>query len=121
MESNDIELEVIMHQAIYEELMRVAKGQRLTNYGDIAPLARLDMRNPVDRNEIGRILDEISNAEHQQSRPLLSAVVVQKEFNIPGKGFFALARRLDLYSGHDDLSDVAFWASEVTKVHAAWR
>ncbi len=35
-----------MHQAIYEELQRVAKAQRVTAYSEIAPLAGLDMANP---------------------------------------------------------------------------
>ncbi len=107
-----------MHQAIYDELKRVAKTQGTTTYGAIAPLAGLDMSNPADRNEIARILGEISTHEDNQGRPMLSAVVVLQEINMPGRGFFTLARDLGLYSGHDDL---AFFSREVAQVHAAWK
>ena len=65
-------------EAIYQELLLVAKGSNLTNYSDIAPLAGLDMGLPPDRNSMASILDEISRSEHENGRPLLSAVVVLK-------------------------------------------
>ena len=107
-----------MHQAIYEQLKRIAKVQTTTTYTEIAPLAGLVMCNPTDRNEIARILGEISTYEHSQGRPLLSAVVILQDKNIPGQGFFTLARELGLYSGGDDLS---FFCRELVKVHETWK
>ena len=104
-------------QAIYEELLNVAKCGGTTNYSCIAPLAKLDMASPADRNLIAGILDSISRAEHQAGRPLLSAVVVLKDENIPGGGFFELAKRLGLYGGNDD---VQYWVKEVRRVHDHW-
>ena len=89
--------------AIREELLRVAKIGSYINYSDVAPLAGLDMDLPHDRNEIADILDGISQAEHDAGRPLLSAVVIRRDKNKPGRGFFVLARRLGLYRGGDDL------------------
>lgn len=107
-----------MHQAIYDELRKVAREQRTTTYGDIAPLAQLDMENPYHRTEIARLLGEISTHEHELGRPLLSAVVIGKDTNIPGQGFFTLARELGRYSGDDD---VAFFARELSRVFGAWK
>jgi len=86
-----------LHPAIYNELKRVAQRQDVTTYGRIAPLAGLDMGNPDHRNEIAIILGEISRHEHEHSRPLLSAVVILEGDSLPGKGFFTLARELELY------------------------
>ena len=104
--------------AIYDELRRVAKDGGITRYSDVAPLANLDMDSPEDRNRIADILDEISRCEYADGKPLLSAVVIRKDTNIPGRGFFELAKSLRL-PGVDD--DVLFWVKEVQRVHDYWR
>ena len=55
----------MLHEPIYEELKRVANHQEMTNYSAIAPLAGLDMDNPVHRDEMCQILGKISTYEHQ--------------------------------------------------------
>jgi len=80
-------------------------------------MAGLDMSNPADRNEIARILGEISTYEHEQGHPMLSAVVVLHDSNLPGTGFFTLARELGKFDGADDL---AFFAGELHRVHDHW-
>jgi len=111
-----------MHEAIYEELKRVASAETVAYYGQIAPLADLDMSRADDRNEISQILDEISAHEHSLGRPLLSAVVVhapgEGSGGLPGSGFFKLARRLGVQRGQDN---VTFFARELIRVHDAWR
>ncbi len=110
-----------MNRVVYERLQEVARNQSLTAYEDVAALANLDMHFAHDRDEISRILDEISTFEHSQGRPLLSAIVVHKErenFGIPGKGFFTMARRLKrLHPGEDEKN---FWRGEVSRVHREW-
>jgi hypothetical protein len=107
-----------MHQAIYAELQRVAREQSQTTYSDIAPLAGLNMESPADRNAIADILREISTFEHDNNRPLLSVVVLHRDNNMPGDGFFKLARTLGVYSGKDDLT---FFIRELRRVHDYWR
>jgi hypothetical protein len=107
-----------MHQAIYEELKRVAQAGSYTTYSDIAPLARLNMDNQSDRNKMGEILGEISVYEHQQDRPLLSVVVIHRDDNMPGLGFFNLARELGVYKGKDDFE---FFIAELRRVHDHWK
>ena len=104
-------------QDIHEELLRVAKTSGYVNYSDVAPLAGLNMELAHDRNQIARILDGISQSEHDAGRPLLSAVVVRKDENMPGNGFFTLAKRLGLHTEGDNLD---FWLAELRRVHDYW-
>lgn len=109
-----------LHHGIYEELIRVARAGQVTYYSNIAPMAGLDMSNPVDRNEIATILFRISSYEHQLGNPMLSAVVVLKEQNSPGKGFFTLAAELALYSGTTSDDEDEFLIEELNRVHSHW-
>ena len=106
-------------KAIYEKIKRVAKKGEYVNYGDIAPLVGLDMEMPGDRIRIGAILDCINRVEHRAGRPLLSAVVILKDENKPGMGFFDLAKELRRQSSNED--DLLFWIEELIRVHAHWR
>jgi len=102
---------------IYERLKEVARaGQKIT-YGEIAPIADLDMSNPADRSEIAAILGRICSREHHEDRPLLSAVVVRSDTGYPGKGFFKLAQDLGIYDGSDDW---AFFERQLARVHEYW-
>ena len=107
-----------MHEQIYNKLKAVARAGTIITYSEIAPLAGLDMTNPAHRNEIRRILGEVSTFEHRLGHPLLSVVVVHHEDNMPGKGFFVLAKALCVYDGHDELP---FFSTELTRVHEHWR
>jgi len=107
-----------MHQEIYERLVFVARHEDVVRYTNIAPLAGLNMDSEPDGVRIGELLGEISTSEHQQGRPLLSAVVIHRENNIPGPGFFRLARELGLYHGGDDFR---FFIQELRRVHDYWR
>jgi hypothetical protein len=83
-------------QAIHEELLRVARSQQVVNYSDVGSLAGLNMDSPEDTNRIADILDGIGRAEHRAGKPLLSAVVIRRDRNMPGAGFFNLAKGLGL-------------------------
>ncbi len=103
---------------IYEELVRVARDERTTYYGTIAPMVGLDLDSSEDRESLFRILDGISRGEHREGRPLLSAVVVRNDAGgLPGAGFFRLARELGLHEGG---GDEGFWVQEVRRVHQHW-
>ena len=107
--------------SLYERLKEVARQQGshgVITYGEIAPMLGLNMENPADRNEIGRILGAISEREHNDKHPMLSVVVVHADTRYPGKGFFTLARELGLYHGDDEL---VFFVKELKKVQEYWR
>ena len=75
------------------------------------------MSLPPDRNCMSDILDEISKAEANLGKPLLSAVVILKDENIPGDGFFKMAKEISVYDGDDDFR---FWIRELKQVHDHW-
>jgi hypothetical protein len=110
-----------MNQIIYETLKQVARAGSLLNYTDVGTLVGLDMDNPDHRNEMSNLLDEISLSEHRQGRPLLSVVVIRKDLNKPGNGFFDLAKRLGLYKGHNDIDQVVFFSQEFQRATECWR
>jgi hypothetical protein len=47
---------------------------------------------------VGRLLGEISDDEHDAGRPLLSAIAVDKNSGLAGRGFFKLVRDMKLQS-----------------------
>ncbi len=106
-----------MNRAIHKELTEVARLQATISYSEIAPLADLDMSRDNDRAEMGRILGEISIHEHEEGRPLLSAVVTHKDGG-PGKGFYTLAGELGVMARK--MSAIAFWSQELRRVHDYW-
>ncbi len=111
-----------IHVQIYERLKEVArKGDDLITYGEIAPLANLNMENPDDRNKIAHILGEISTHEHSEGRPLLSAIVVLAGIGYPGDGFYILARELGVHHGRKEFEDLEFFAQEVRRVYDYWK
>ena len=109
-----------IHKGIYEQLKEVARNGALITYVEIAPLAKLNMESPGDRNRIGEILGEISTFEHENRRPMLSVLVVHADDGMPGDGFFNLARELGLLHGSNDEKELAFFAQQVARVHEYW-
>lgn len=67
-------------------LVRVAKNGTFITYKE--ELMK-EMRGP-GRGHIGEVLEEVSNSEYENGRPLLSALVVHKTDRLPGNGFWEL-------------------------------
>lgn len=106
-----------MNQILYARLCDVARRGDITRYSEVAPLVGLDMANPDHRDQMSVMLDEISRHEHSRGCPLLSAVVIHVEDNIPGNGFFTLAAQLGLFRGRDRFM---FFVGELRRVHDHW-
>jgi hypothetical protein len=106
-----------MDHALYNRLLEIARAGEVTRYSDVAPLVGLDMSRDNDRARMGELLDEISSFEFGGGRPLLSAVVIRIDTNIPGPGFFVLATQTGLFQGGDR---TVFWVRELTRVHEYW-
>lgn len=106
-----------MHKKIRDSIERAARDGKTLYYGDIAGLADLDMSRADHRDQMGEILGDISVYEHERDRPLLSAIVIRKDLNHPGTGFYELARNLGLHKGRDDAK---FFADEANRVFDYW-
>jgi hypothetical protein len=74
-------------------------------------VATLPLDPPLDPEAyaLAAMLDEISRSEGEAGHGILSAVVISKEANKPGAGFFDLARRL----GRQSQSDDELWIAEL--------
>jgi hypothetical protein len=69
--------------------------------------------------EVGQVLGEISEDEHEAGRPMLSAVAVGTS-DVPGQGFFVLAKRLGKISDIHSRNRYDFWNAEREKVYGIW-
>jgi hypothetical protein len=67
---------------------------------------------------IGKLLGHISAYEHENGRPLLSALVVQSGTYQPGNGFAGIGRELgyQIQSGQER----AFWRNQVEEIVRYW-
>jgi hypothetical protein len=100
-------------------LVEVARSGRTATYAQAASNVGLDIRRGADHNALQQMLRGISEAEHKDSRPLLSAVCVMAGVKRPGQGFFDLARLLGLLQPTEDQR--GFYDAELARVHAHWR
>jgi hypothetical protein len=67
--------------------------------------------------QIGTLLGQVSLGEldRQEDRPLISALVVSKEDNLPSGGFWSLLDELGMTVGTSWDARVKFWATEVER------
>lgn len=100
-------------------LIEAARGGRTMTYAQAASAIGLDVRRAADSNELQRLLRVISEREHKDGRPLLSAVCVMAGIKRPGQGFFDLARQLGVMPAGED--NRAFFEGELQKVYVYWR
>jgi len=104
-------------QIVYEQLKKIARNQKTTSYSEMGELVGLDMSTDIGRIRIAQILDDINRHEDNEGRPLLSAIVIRKDYNMPGTGFFDCAIALGRYNGNDD---IVFWTRELNEVLKYW-
>jgi hypothetical protein len=102
---------------VYCELIRAARSRDLLYYADVARILRVHPTGHHMARQVGQVLGEVSEEEHQAGRPMLSAVAVNAA-GFPGDGFYVLARRLGKLTDHT--SEDAFLRSEREAVYGAW-
>jgi len=104
---------------LFSKLVSTAKAGQTVPYSAAAPVVRLDMENPPDRDEMGHLLGYISSAEAKNGRPLLSSVVTFKDGTGVGQGFYSLGKELRLVRPGED--EITFWIRELKMTHDFWR
>ena len=100
-------------EQVYAMLINAAQKGKTVYYDEISK--RIGLSRDSFRL-LTEILDAIAEYEHGQSRPLLTAVAVQRASGISGPGFIGLARRLGLYGWYER----RFYETELSKVYSQW-
>jgi hypothetical protein len=89
-------------------------------YEDIAALLGIQQPGSHMAVETGRVLGEISEAEHEAGRPMLSAVAGGVSGQ-PGEGFFGLAQELGRLPNESKEAKRQFWEAEKQAVYGTWQ
>jgi hypothetical protein len=105
---------------VHAELTTAARYRGKVTYQHIAAIMGLPLRGNHMQREIGQILGEISEDEHNFGRPMLSAVVTNVE-RTPGSGFFGLAKSLGKIQDESDQALQQFWQEERERVYVTWQ
>ena len=112
------------YHKVFCRLIQAALARQTIHYEDVAAIMNLQGKGQHMSKETGHILGEISEDEHNQDRPMLSAVVVQKtgkEKGIPGDGFFTLACQLNKIEENTTPEQKKdFWRNELNQVYEKW-
>ncbi len=108
------------HYVVYNLLVDVARRKAAPiGYNKIFQIMKLKPGNYA-AGEAGRLLGDVSKHACHSGRPMLSALVVNQEDKMPGKGFFNLAVELGkLPIGASDQEKKAFWKAELARVYAS--
>jgi len=92
----------------------------MTTYQEIAKLIGLPLQGNYMGAEIGQLLGEISEDEHNKGRHMLSAIVVTTS-RFPGPGFFNLARNLGKLKVTSREEERSLWKKEVSALYDTWK
>ena len=119
----------------YIELIKVAKeipyDQMRITYGQLGTKIGLPPLTDWFPLKMGHICGACSVYEHEHSRPLISALVVNEETNRPGKGFWGLPGipiHLRKNIGIEDITAFkldedreSFWIDQIKQIDKCWK
>lgn len=112
-----------MNSRVRNHLVFIAKNgdspipyRRLINQTELG----LNMDIKHEKQLLGEILDEISEEEHEEGRPLLSAMIQDKR-NGQGDRFFKLCERLGMGEWKDLKKDENFRDEQIAKCQEFWQ
>ena len=98
-------------------LVGVARDRGMIAYSDLVRKVKTIRFRP-DESRFHAMLGEISTAEANAGRGMLSVIVVHKIGDMePGPGFYDLAAQL----GRDTTDRTRCWIAELHRVHAVWK
>jgi len=110
---------VSLNDVIREHLEATARAEKTIAYTDLAVVLNDTIKGTtLDKVAINKTLKAIDRREHEEGRPLLSAVVLSSESNLPSQEFFDLAQELGIYDG---VNDATFHTQELKRVYEHWR
>ncbi len=103
-------------------LQQIARRGTTITYSDLTgEMARAgQIALEAHGSPLAGMLGQISTLEHEQGRPMVSAVVVHKGDAAPGPGFWQFARHLGLTSGGGRHAQLEFWSVELARCYGYW-
>ena len=104
---------------VYCRLLNAARKKEGVPYEEIGQIMGLEAHVDMGK-EIGQLLGEINEEEHNNGRPMLSAVAVEPTTRMPGEGFFQFAKELRKFHGETDEDKREFWRDEIQRVYEIW-
>jgi hypothetical protein len=107
------------YSLVYCRLLHAARKKESVSYEEIGQIMGLEAHLGMAR-EIGQLLGEINEDEHNNGRPMLSAVAVEPTTRMPGEGFFQFAKELNRFAGETDEDKREFWRDEIQRVYEIW-
>ena len=107
----------MVNTTVYRKLVEIAKARGTVQFTELARLADMPLEAEGDVAAMGRILDEIAEADVAAGRPLLAVLVVHGDRNMPGAGLFRFAKKKKLQKG----DDLTFFVTEMARVHEYWK
>jgi hypothetical protein len=97
---------------------RAKRGDLPVTYGELASEFDIHLGSDGERYQFANMLGRISREEHEQNRPLLSAVVVKAGAGYPGAGFYNFVRALK--PQYSKMEDIMIYAMELKAVQQYW-
>jgi hypothetical protein len=107
------------YSLVYCKLLNAARKKESVPYEKIGQIMGLEAHMGMAK-EIGQLLGEINEDEHNNGRPMLSAVAVEATTKMPGEGFFQFAKELNKFDGETEEDRREFWRGEILRVYEIW-
>jgi hypothetical protein len=108
-----------IYSLVYCRLLEAARNKEGVSYEDLGEMMGLEPGDSRDQ-EIAQLLGEINEDEHNNGRPMLSAVAVDSTKKMPGEGFFNYAKKLGKFDGDTEEDKRDFWREEIQEVFEIW-
>ena len=113
-----------MNTRVRKKLIQVARGranqmtfQNLIYEAELG----LNLDNTYEKSRLTEVIDEISEEEHAEGRPLLSALVSTKGFKNQGDNFFRLCERLGYGNWRELKKDSEFLEEQRKACREFWQ
>ena len=113
-----------MNTRVRKKLIQVARGRaNLMTFQNLIYEAELglNLENSHERSMLAEVIDEISESEYKNGRPLLSSLVHVKGQKNQGDSFFRLCERLGLGNWKDLKRDAKFIEEQREACRNFWK
>ena len=110
-----------LYDAARNLFLQAARARTYVTYSELADLMKLPPSGHYMSQQTGIMAGEISEEEHAAGRPMLSAILVHAEDELPGPGFYRLAQVLGKKFRDTELGRKLFWEREREAVYAHWQ